>query len=206
MVMRVNRFVVNGLTTQNIAAVHASQTLTFIWQEQFYLTVDSNPTGVGSPSGEDWYDAGFTAHISIAQDVAVSGGRYDFRNWIGASGTFSDATVVMDAAKTATANYQLQFYLTVNDGGHGSSGGTGWYDAGTYAQATMTPLTVAGATGTQYVFAGWSGDASGSGSPSNNILIDGAKTASATWTTQFELIMASELRCNFSEHRCKSLV
>jgi uncharacterized repeat protein (TIGR02543 family) len=77
--------------------------------------------------------------------------------------------------------------LTVDGGGHGSAGGEGWYDAGTDAQASMVPLTVAGTSGTQYVFAGWSGDASGSGSPSNNILMDGPKTATATWQTQYKI-------------------
>ncbi len=41
--------------------------------------------------------------------------------------------------------------------------------------------------GTQYVFAGWSGAASGTGLTSNLITMSGPETAIATWTTQYYL-------------------
>jgi len=250
--------------------------ITWNWIVQYYLTVNTSPASIDSPTGEDWYDTGVTAHVSTAQyeDIVSGSSRYRFNSWTGASGTFSDATVVMDAAKTATANYVVQFYvtfaqsgvgsdftgtvmtvggvdynrdghsdwydssasivysygsplsvdagkryfktstdaspltvsaattvtgtyktqyyLTVENGGHGTSGGEGWYDANTNAHATITPLTVAGTSGTQYVFAGWSGAATGSGSPSDDILMTGPKTATATWTTQYYLTVASD--------------
>jgi uncharacterized repeat protein (TIGR02543 family) len=93
----------------------------------------------------------------------------------------------MSSAKTVTFNWGTQYYLTVDNGGYGTAGGAGWYDANTNAQATITPLTVPGSAGTQYVFNGWSGDASGAGSPSDNILMDASKTATATWKTQYEV-------------------
>ncbi|UCE96354.1 MAG: hypothetical protein JSV51_01725, partial [Candidatus Bathyarchaeota archaeon] len=54
------------------------------------------------------------------------------------------------------------------------------------------PLTVAGPSGTQYVFTGWSGDASGSASPSDAITMDGPKTAVANWKTQYYLTVQTD--------------
>jgi uncharacterized repeat protein (TIGR02543 family) len=96
----------------------------------------------------------------------------------------------MDSAKTATANWKIQYYLTTSSP-YGTIDGAGWFDSGSSVSATVSPLTVAGATGTQYVFIGWSGDASGSGSRSNDILMNGPKTATARWKTQYYLTMAA---------------
>jgi uncharacterized repeat protein (TIGR02543 family) len=96
----------------------------------------------------------------------------------------------MDSAKTATGNWKIQYYLTTSSS-YGTIGGAGWFDSGSSVSATVSPLTVAGAAGTQYVFIGWSGDAPGSGSPSNDILMNGPKTATAKWKTQYYLTMAA---------------
>ena len=53
------------------------------------------------------------------------------------------------------------------------------------AQNSSVPI------GTQYVFTGWSGDASGSSSPSNPIIMNGPKTATANWKTQYYLTVSS---------------
>ena len=94
----------------------------------------------------------------------------------------------MSGPQTAVANWQTQYYLTVSSA-HGTPGGAGWYNSSTSAYAS-TPLLVAGATGTQYVFTGWSGDASGTTSPSNPIIMSGPMTATANWQTQYNLTFA----------------
>jgi hypothetical protein len=169
----------NGIT------MDGPKTATANWNTQYYLAVTS---AYDTPGGAGWYDAGSTAYATLT-DGAVSdkaGTRHVFTAWGGdASGTglTSDA-ITMNAPKKAVANWKGQYYLAVNNGGHGTVGGEGWYDENTIAYATISPLTVIEPFGTQYVFNGWTVDATGSGSPSNSILMNAAKTANATWTTQ----------------------
>jgi hypothetical protein len=80
----------------------------------------------------------------------------------------------------------MQYYLTVNNGGHGSTGGSDWYDAGFTAHASLTDGMISDSPNTRYVFINWIGDASGSiYSASNGILMDGPKTATANWQTEY---------------------
>ncbi len=120
-----------------------------------------------------------------------SGTQYVFTGWSGdASGTyFAFKPIIMNGPKIATANWKTQYYLNVSSV-NGTVGGYGCYDSGTNATATLNSLTVAGATGTQYVFTNWSGNASGNTSPSNNITMNGPKTAIANWQTQYNLTLA----------------
>ena len=183
----------SGTASSVTFTINEDSSITWNWKTQYYLTVAS---GYSTPSGSGWYDSGSTAYAGLAAGTVPGGAgtQYVFTSWSGdASGTNyaqSDG-ITMNGPKTATANWKTQYYLTVSNGGHGTAGGQGWCDANSNAQATITPLTVAGTTGTQYVFAGWTGDASGSGSPSDNILMDGPKTATATWTTQYYLTVGS---------------
>jgi hypothetical protein len=96
----------------------------------------------------------------------------------------------MNGPKTANANWKTQYYLIVSSA-YGTTGGQGWYDSGSTAYATVIPLTVDGPSGTQYVFDYWSGDASGSTSPSNPITMNGPKTANANWKTQYYLTLVT---------------
>jgi len=263
--------------------IGAPSTLTWNWMAQYYLTVGTNPAGLDGPTGEDWYDSGDTAHVSTAQyvDIVSGSSRYRFDSWTGASGTYADATVVMDSAKTATANYVTQYCVAFDQSGVGSDftgtvvtidgtgygvsglsasfwwddqsthsfsfssplavdsdkqyvwtstgglssaqgdpnfevtgsgtvtgnyktqyyltvtsaydtpGGEGWYDSGDTAYATLDTGTVTDG-GTRYVFTGWSGDASGTGLTSDGITMDGAKTATADWKTQYYLTVTSD--------------
>jgi len=178
----------SSYTFTNVQAAH---TIVFNWNEQFYLTVNS---AYGSPAGDGWYDSGTTANAVLSSGT-VSGGtgvQYVFTGWSDdASGTglTSDA-ITMNSAKTATANWKTQYYLTVSSA-YGAADGEGWYDFGAAASAIVTPLTVAGDAGTQYVFTGWSGDASGATSPSDAIIMSSPKTATANWKTQYRLTVSS---------------
>jgi uncharacterized repeat protein (TIGR02543 family) len=92
-------------------------------------------------------------------------------------------------ANTITGTYKTQYYLTVNSA-YDTLDGQGWYDSGTTAYATLASGTVSGGAGTQYVFTGWSGDASGTALTSNGITMDGPKTATANWKTQYYLTIS----------------
>ena len=89
-----------------------------------------------------------------------------------------------------TVYYTVTHTLTVNNGGHGTAGGGGVFAEGSTQYATITPLVVADGPNAQWVFAGWTGDATGSTSPSNGILMNADKTATATWVHQYKINFA----------------
>ena len=172
--------------------MNAPKTATANWQTQYYLTVSS---AYGTPSGQGWYNSGAMAHagLDISEIDHGNGTKHVFESWgTDASGTNylqSDA-ITMSGPKTATANWKTQYYLTVNSA-HGTVGGAGWYDSGATAYATVTPLTVPGPTDTQYLFTQWTGDASGTTSPSDPITMNAPKTATANWKTQYRVQFAA---------------
>ena len=83
--------------------------------------------------------------LNLSADAQVangSGSRYDFRNWTGDVGSPPNASnpvsVTMSQARSITANYQLQYQLSLATapaavGTSHISGGSnlGWYDNGT---------------------------------------------------------------------------
>jgi len=77
--------------------------------------------------------------------------------------------------------------LTV-ESAYGTTTGEGLYDDGAIAHAGLTSGVVAGPQGVRYVFTHWSGDATGTGwAASDDILMDGPRTAVANWKTQYML-------------------
>jgi hypothetical protein len=179
-----------GLSTAQSGTIHVESgggTVTGYYKTQYYLTVTSEH---GVPSGEGWYDAGATAYAGLdTGEITIDGTKYLFVQWSSdASGTnYAESDpIIMDGPKFAVALWKTQYYLTVVSP-YGATGGEGWYDKYTYAQATVTPLIVPGPTGVQYVFTHWSGDASGTTSPSDPIYMDAPKTAIANWKVQYYL-------------------
>ncbi|MEM2995279.1 MAG: PKD domain-containing protein [Candidatus Bathyarchaeia archaeon] len=159
---------------------------------QNYLTVKTDPVGVATIPGEGWYPEGASVELTAPDTVPVSDGvRYKFNYWDvdGTPVNGNPITVVVDANKTATAHYTLEYYLTVSSP-FGTVGGQGWYASGSTAYATLDTGVVDHGNGTRRVFTHWSGDASGTNyAQSNPIVMDGPKTAVANWKTQYKLIV-----------------
>lgn len=74
--------------------------------------------------------------------------------------------------------YVTQHYLSVRSA-YGVAHGSGWYDAGSKAEISVSPTTVS-MIGLEYEFGGWSGDVSVN-TPSASIEVDGPKVIVATW-------------------------
>jgi uncharacterized repeat protein (TIGR02543 family) len=158
------------------------------------LTTSAN-TGTVSPAGITSYTLGTQVTITATAPTAGPGERYVFLGWTGSgvgsyTGSANPATVTMNGNITEAASWEHQYNLNVSSA-YGTIGGAGWYGSGTSANATVSPLTVAGANGTQYVFTGWSGDASGTTSPSNGITMNGPKTVTANWKMQYSITVTS---------------
>jgi len=156
--------------------------------KRYYLKVKTDPEGITTIPGENWYNEGTQVTLTAPDQVSVSTGvRYKFLYW-DVDRTQVDGnpiTVVMDANHTATAHYRLEYYLTVLSP-FGTVGGEGWYPSGSTAHATLNTGMVDHGNGTRRVFTNWSGDASGDNyAQSNPITMNGPKTAVANWKTQY---------------------
>jgi uncharacterized repeat protein (TIGR02543 family) len=114
--------------------------------------------------------------------TAVPGNaNWEFSYWSGAlTGSVNPETLTLDADKSVTATFTLKQYTVITSTvGNGSltldpPGGT--YDAGTVVTLTAT-------AGSGYDFAGWSGNLSGSTTPTT-LLMDDNKSVTATFTEQ----------------------
>jgi len=167
------------------------------WLRQYQLTiVTSEGTAIGSGS---WFNENSVHYAAVTpltvgntQNSSVPiGTQYVFTGWSGdASGTNSPSNaIIMNGPKTAIADWKTQYMLTA-DSAQGTVTGAGWQDAGTSATVALNSLIVPGTIGTQYLFTGWSTDASGTTLTSNPITVDGPKTATANWQTQYNLTFA----------------
>jgi hypothetical protein len=87
------------------------------WTHQFYLAVNSS---YGSSSGSGWYDSTAFAPVSTAQYVVINPevSRYSFTGWTTTDmseitdPSLPSTTVLMDKAKTVTADYVVQYNPT----------------------------------------------------------------------------------------------
>jgi uncharacterized repeat protein (TIGR02543 family) len=156
------------------------------WKTEYKLTVATN-TGTTQPQiGETWHPAGTIINAETSAPIAQTGTQYVCTGWIGTGnvptvGTSSNTIFTLSVPSSISWTWKTQYYLAVTSD-YGSTQGSGWYDSGTYAYAAVSPTTSIGAGGAQFVFAGWSGSASGSNSPSNAIVMDNSKTATAIWS------------------------
>ena len=146
----------------------------------------------GTVSGAGWYPAGAAATFLVGPPIVsgTTGTRYVFTGWTGDVTTAATVGVVsMDAPKTVTAEWGTEHELTTTSA-RGTPTGTGWYAADTLAPFSVSPATVDGATGTRYVFLGWSGD-SAAIDASSELLMDAPKAVTAEWRTEHRLTIES---------------
>lgn len=131
-----HQWVVVGSDTQTITDVEAAQTLSFTWTEQFWITVDNG--GHGSPTEvSQWVNKGasFSTSVTSPTDVVP-----DVSQWIASQTTLSIADV--ESAQTLSFVWTEQFYITVDNGGHGTiNPGTTVVDYGGSQEFTITADT-----------------------------------------------------------------
>jgi uncharacterized repeat protein (TIGR02543 family) len=151
------------------------------WTTEYKVIV--NNSGIPLPSIiENWYKAGSQITVQAIPEVAPSGTQYVCWGWTGTgsvphTGSDNSVTCIINAPSNITWLWKTQYYLTVNSQ-YGTPGGGGWYDAGSLAYATVNSTVVS-----QFSFTGWSGDATGTTSPSNAIIMDSPKLATANWAS-----------------------
>jgi len=112
-----------------------------------------------------------------------AGSRELFDRW--SNGLNSTTINLPNGNGTITANYQLQYLITVNSL-YGSPVGAGWYNQGTNASVTLPNAVNGTQSGTRYLFAGWAGDFNGTSNPMN-FEVETPINLTANWTTQYYL-------------------
>jgi hypothetical protein len=88
----------------------------------------------------------------------------------------------VSSSGTISFKYIAQHYLSVRSA-YGTAHGSGWYDAGSTAEISISPTTVS-LLGLEYQFAGWTGDVALS-TPSATIEVDSPKVIIASWKLNF---------------------
>lgn len=158
----------------------------------YTLTVNTNPSNLGTVNGGGSYTPGSSASFSVTQTtIQVSPNtRYVFDHWSGDySGAGTSATVTVNNAMTITAVYDTQYYLTVNAQPQSAPTpqGGGWYNSGDTATVQSGGQTV-GDSGSRLVFQGWSVDGAAPQSGSTlSLVMNAAHTATATYGQQYYL-------------------
>jgi hypothetical protein len=162
-----------GLSTLQSGTLIAatSGSVTGNYKTQYYLALATNPPSIATPTGAGWFDAGLNATISTSAYVDISPGqsRYRFNGWTTANmseiedPSKSPTKVLVDEAKTVTADYVTQYSVYFNQSGIGpdylgtvldvdgvnynlnSLPGPFWWDSGSaHSFAFHSPLTVNG--------------------------------------------------------------
>jgi len=173
-------------STQNTWTVSSGGSHTYNYITQYYFTVGTNPDGIVAVTGSGWYDSGTTVQTSsVPQSLNGSAGtQYLFKGWMvdGVLQTGNPISLTLDKPHSAIAKYQIQYQLIVDSpNGIGNPQGSGYYDAGSTAQFSVTsPVGIL----VQQVFAGWQGDYTGA-SPQGTIVMDKPHLIHATWTTSY---------------------
>ena len=142
--------------------------------------VASNPAGIdcGADCSENY------APAAVVTLSAVPAAGYVFSGWAGACAGSGACNVSMDAAKSVSANFSVQsFLLAASIAGNGAvasnpSGISCPADC-SEGYASGTPVTLTATPGASYVFEGWTGDCSGTGSCS--VTMNAARNVTASF-------------------------
>ena len=201
--------VVAGPTTGY--TVSGANTITGTYKAQYLLTLAMTagvPGGLTNISGATtgtFYDEGTALTLTALTPVADGvGKRWRFDNWSGdapsAPNTNNPLSVTMDQPRAITANYVVQWQLTLAvtagvPGGPAAniSGGMSgnFYDTGTLL--TLTGATpVADGPGKQWRFNNWTGDVVPSPTGTNpvSVTMNAAKSVTANYIVQWQLTLA----------------
>ena len=97
--------VASGSTTQAIVQINADTTLTYLWTNNFQLTVSTSINGSVDTSVNGWYTSG----TAVSDITATPDGAYEFLQWSGdvpfANRNDNPLTIVMDQPRTIVAHF-----------------------------------------------------------------------------------------------------
>jgi hypothetical protein len=185
-------------TSYTFTSVSANHSLTFNWEIQYYVTF-----------GQTGLDATAQGTVVTVNSVAKTYSDLPFSYWAssGSSATFSYAStlnssttnkqfvlssyysspVTITGPVSISDGYTVQYYLNVVSP-YSSPLGSGWYNAGSTAYASVSSTSVSGGGGIQYGFSSWTGSGTGSYTGSTvtpAITMNAPILETAVWVTQY---------------------
>lgn len=143
-------------------------------------TVGSNPSGISCPSN---CTADFAGGTQVTLSATPASG-WIFSGWGGACSGSGACTVTMNAAESVSATFTQQFTLSVTETGSGTVTSTpsgincGFTCSASFASGTQVTLGATPASG--WIFSGWGGACSGTGSCV--VTMSSTQSVSATFT------------------------
>lgn len=182
-----SRLVFNGWTgdmTSNSTSLQVNMTkpvsLKANWITQYYVTIISP---AGSPTGSGWYNSGQIATVGVQSTVQYANKtRLVFTGWNSTVARDPTAQITVNSPTTLQAGWKSQYLVTIQSS-YGGPIGAGWYDVGSnvpvYVQKEIDYTN-----STRRIFAGWTGDYTGS-SPNSTVHVNSPKTLNADWTTEY---------------------
>jgi hypothetical protein len=185
-----------GLSNQQSGSLTVSTYGSIIghYKTQYFLNLATNPPSVVPLVGADWYDANTYVTITAPTyvDIVQGSSRYRFNGWTTAdmleivNPSLPSTPVLVDKAKTVTANYVVQYYFTVNSPYGSPNPTSGWFDVGTLITASVTSPW----PGSRHVCMGWTGNGSVPPTGSENSVtftITLPSSITWNWKTQYYL-------------------
>ncbi len=156
------------------------------------VTIDGINYAISDLPAVFWWDANSVHSFSYAPNYAVDSGKQYVWNFTSGLSTLEIGTMTVTTSGRITANYKMQYYMTVTSTQGTPNPTTGWIDAGTQVTATITsPVPVT--TGTQYVCTGWKGTGSipVSGTASSvTFTINSPSSITWNWKPQYQVSFA----------------
>ena len=151
------------------------------WITQYYVTIIS-PTG--SPTGSGWYNAGQIATVGVQSTVQYSNGtRLVFTGWNStALGRNPNTQITVNSPTTLQAGWKTQYLVNIQSS-YGAPLGAGWYDVGSNVPVYIQ-REIDYANSTRRIFAGWTGDYTGSSS-NVTLHVNSPKDLNAKWNTEY---------------------
>jgi len=192
--VKVDGVSVGPVTTYTFTRVAANHNITADFESSTGYFLINVMSSHGSPTPSTYILSGGSLNVSVTGSEGDASHRWICTGYSIDGGTpISGATytfINVQENHTIIFNWQEQYRLTVTTT-TGTTSGTGWYDAGTPATSTVSSNTTTNGSGTRQLFTGWGGDATGIDTTSNPITMDGPKTATANWKTQYYLTINS---------------
>jgi hypothetical protein len=180
-----------GTQTHDFTVPAIQTILTANYNTQYQLTAKTN-FGTTTPLDGSWFDAGAKVTIKSDAPSAADGESYVFGGWKGSFGGYTgginpSGEFVMNGPISEETTWQHIFELKIISA-YGVTTGAGWYEVGQIEKASVDRSKISSDNDSQIVFIGWGGDASGIATTSNPIIMDGPKTATTAWKTQYHLL------------------
>jgi uncharacterized repeat protein (TIGR02543 family) len=178
-------------STRRTVNITSDTALNFTCPLQFALRINSQYDIPVSFAGEGWYEKGSIAAISVGKSSVIDGKtKYVFGGWSGSGGAFFNEptfSMAVNQPMTLTANWNRQYFLDLATE-YGSAEGSGWYNEGAVAKASITQDNITQGL-TRYLFLGW-GDYGNENEIS--VLMDLPKSIVSTWKRQFYLNLTTD--------------